>query len=128
MSTDVESGAQPAAPGEEVRSTDPEGEADGEQNARRDELRKAGEKFFNRALEAKEKGADPFTVQAKAEIVDEDVEAFGRAFEGYKSYIYMALYFITASASPILVKVNQGFCLHASCNMHASCMLPRRFN
>mmetsp|Transcript_2363 Transcript_2363/g.5923 ORF Transcript_2363/g.5923 Transcript_2363/m.5923 type:complete len:437 (-) Transcript_2363:115-1425(-) len=99
---DVEQGAVKAP------LTDEQGSGtSNDEEARREALRKAGEAYFQKALEAKEKGADPFAVAPTPQVSkpeDPDLVAFGHAFESVKVYVYIVLYVLCMAASPVLIK------------------------
>ena len=72
------------------------------------ELRKAGEEFFQQFLEQARKGRNPLDADPRArrkadvELGDaEDLETVGRILP----YIYGALYFASASAKIVMAKV-----------------------
>ena len=102
---------------------------------RKEQLRKAGKEYFEKALAQAGKGMDPFsgaappmTRQQKAHqsggaTEDPDVVAFGKIYDSAKLYVYMTLYVICQSASFLLVKVwGGGRCglrlRHGKMNVH----------
>lgn len=110
---DPEEGLPPSIPKEQISAE----EAEAAEKQRKADLRRAGEDFLNRAVQASKQGQDPFNTATNAkkskptakagahDVSDPEFEAFGQLFEGTKSYAFMGLYLLCQSSSYVLVKV-----------------------
>lgn len=88
--------------------------SDAEESLRKEALRKAGEKYFEKVLAQAGKGQDPFVPTPLSEKArrkdlesarDADLETVGLVLEGVKLYAIGAIYFMASTASLVLIQV-----------------------